>query len=70
MATKATSGLQMKYFVLKPSGPSPYAKASRMAMRKYAEAIKAENPDMAAELIEWVDQAHAENYAASIGATD
>ena len=69
MATKATSGLQMKYFVLKPSGPSPYAKASRMAMREYAKAIEAENPDLSRELREWADQTHAENYAASIGAT-
>lgn len=67
MATKATSGLQMKYFVLKPSGPSPYAKASRMAMREYAKAIRADNAALADELMEWADQTHAENYAASIG---
>ncbi len=60
-------GLKMKYFVLKPGGVSPYAKASRMAMREYAKAIAEENPDLARELKEWTDQAHAESYAASIG---
>ena len=60
------AGLEMKYFVLKPAGPSPYAKASRMAMRTYASAIEGENPELAAELREWTDRTHAEFYAASV----
>jgi hypothetical protein len=59
-------GLLMKYFVLKPKGNDIFAKASRMAMRKYAEVIKDENPQFSAELREWADQANAEAYAASI----
>ena len=62
------SGLMMKYFVLKPAGTHAYAKASRMAMRKYADAIQQENPALATELREWTDREHAEAYAASIAA--
>lgn len=58
-------GLLMRYFVLKPSGQSPYARASRMAMRKYADAIKGENPDLARELGEWADRTHAEAWGTS-----
>jgi hypothetical protein len=49
-----TSNLQMKYFVLKPSGDNVYAKASRKAMQAYAEAVKKEAPEFAQELFEWV----------------
>ena len=48
------SGLQMKYFVLKPSGDDPYAKASRAAMAQYAASIKGENPELAQELVTWI----------------
>ena len=47
------SGLIMKYFVLKPSGSDAYAVASRKAMRAYANAIRAENPELSSELWEW-----------------
>jgi ribosomal protein S27AE len=49
-------GLEMKYFVLKPSGNTQYHHASRVAMHKYAEIIKSENPELSSELIEWVDR--------------
>lgn len=60
------SGLVMKYFVLKPAGDHPYAKASRIAMRKYADAIKEENPDLAQQLYDWAAQENAETYARSL----
>ena len=50
-----TSGLQLKYFVLKPAGKDAYAKASRAAMRKYADLIKEENHKLANELRAWAD---------------
>jgi hypothetical protein len=49
------SGLIMKYFVLKPRGSDPYAKASRGAMRSYAAAIHATDPEMADALYAWAD---------------
>jgi len=45
----------MKYFVLKPKGDDIYAKASRQAMRSYAQQINKENPELADELREWAD---------------
>ena len=51
---KENEGLLMKYFVLKPSGNNIYAKASREAMRKYAEAILPVNQTFADNLKEWV----------------
>jgi len=45
--------LKMKYFVLKPEGNSIYAKASRNAMKTYANIIEDEAPQFAAELLEW-----------------
>lgn len=51
---KSTKGLEMKYFVLKPKGYNPYAKASRKAMLRYAEEIRIENPTLAKELKDWV----------------
>lgn len=50
------SGLTMKYFVLKPKGPDRYAQASRAAMRRYAKVIKVENPQLAADLMDWADR--------------
>lgn len=52
------SELLMKYFVLKPRGSDAYAKASRRAMRAYAVAIEAENPELACDLDEWVNREH------------
>jgi len=49
------AGLQMKYFVLKPSGNDVYAKASRAAMRQYAAIIREENRELSVELQTWAD---------------
>lgn len=49
------TGLEMKYFVLKPHGNSPYAKASRLAMLAYSEAIEDENYQLAIDLESWVN---------------
>lgn len=49
------SGLQMKYFVLKPSGDDKYAEASRKAMRAYSNHIQNENPELAEDLRKWAD---------------
>lgn len=48
------AGLMLKYFVLKPKGSSPYSKASRAAMRAYADVIEGENYDLADNLRNWV----------------
>jgi hypothetical protein len=50
------SGLEMRYFVLKPRGHGPYARASRAAMRRYADLITGENPELAADLRKWADR--------------
>ena len=49
------NGLQMKYFVLKPHGNDAYAKASRAAMRAYANHISDENKALCNDLREWAD---------------
>lgn len=48
-------GLVMKYFVLKPGGTDAYARASRRAMRAYADAIRGENPALSDQLRAWAD---------------
>lgn len=48
--------LEMKYFVLKPKGPTPFAIASRMAMDAYAASIRRTDPDLAQGLVSWVDR--------------
>ncbi len=47
------TGLEMKYFVLKPEGKTPYHHASRAAMYGYADAIEEENPEFANDLRNW-----------------
>ena len=47
--------LEMKYFVLKPKGADPYAKASREALIAYAESIKTHDLALAEDLWRWVD---------------
>ena len=47
--------IQMKYFVLKPQGNNAYARASRSAMRIFANVIRTEDPLLADELQEWAD---------------
>ncbi len=51
-----SAGLQMKYFVLKPRGAfaDPYAKASRAAIKAYADAINAEDSALCHDLHMWV----------------
>ena len=46
-------GLQLNYFVLKPSGNSEYSFASREALKAYANAIEIENPKLAEDLNIW-----------------
>jgi hypothetical protein len=60
------TGLQMKYFVLKPAGDDEYAAASRAGMRAYAKLIRDVNPELAANLIEWADTEHAKMYGRSL----
>ena len=45
--------LEMKYFVLKPSGRSPFSEASRAAMGAYADIIYDIDPCLAEELRNW-----------------
>lgn len=47
--------LRMKYFVLKPGGHDLRARASRAAMRRYAELIRFEDPEFATGLCKWCD---------------
>ena len=49
------NGLQMKYFVLKPGGSDKYGEASRSALQVYANVIEQENPQLANDLKNWVD---------------
>ena len=49
-------GLKIKYFVLNPKSKhsgDPYARASRSAMRCYADSIASYNPGLAHDLREW-----------------
>lgn len=48
-------GLKMKYFVLKPEGNSQHARASRLAMRAYAAAIKPYDESLSISLYKWSD---------------
>jgi hypothetical protein len=51
--------LEMKYFVLKPKSKflgDPYAKASRKAMRIYADMINHEDQELAKSLRKWADE--------------
>jgi hypothetical protein len=50
------TGLEMKYFVLKPKGSDIYAQASRRAMRHYAKLIRQANPNLAEELEAWAER--------------
>jgi len=50
------TGLEMKYFVLKPRGNDIYALASRKAMMVYSQAILKENHQLAIDLAGWVEK--------------
>lgn len=47
-------GLEMRYFVLKPRGISAFARASRAAMRTFAEIIDDENQVLSGDIYAWV----------------
>ena len=51
-----SSGLQMKYFVLKPAGDTAYGHASRKAMLIYARIIRTTNPKLAQDLEDWAQR--------------
>lgn len=46
--------MDVKYFVLKPKGNDPYAKASRTAMLAHAEEINETNHNLFLDLVKWV----------------
>ncbi len=48
------SGLEMKYFVLNPNKMDVYGKASREAIRAYADCLEGTNQEFAEDLIAWV----------------
>ena len=50
------SGLQMKYFILKPGGSGAFASASRSAMREFASAIRPHNSELAADVERWANE--------------
>lgn len=50
------SGLEMKYFVLKPRGNDAYAAASRKALRAYSSQIEEENPELGRQLRGWANK--------------
>jgi len=52
-------GLDLKYFVIKPKSKTaddPYARASRQALRAYADAIETENGELAFNLKRWANK--------------
>ena len=49
-----------KYFVLKPRGNTPAARASRTAMRLYASEIETHDKQLANELRDWAYRAERE----------
>lgn len=51
------AGLQLKYFVLNPSKNNEFGEASREAMITYADSIKETEPELAEDLLNWVDTA-------------
>ncbi len=50
------TGLLMKYFVLSPTKEGPYGRASRVALRAYAKAIREENQQLSDDLRKWADE--------------
>lgn len=50
------NGLKLKYFVLNPfSSDKSFAEASQEAILRFAEIIKETNPQLAEDLIGWVN---------------
>ena len=52
------TGLEMKYFVLKPKGDDTYANASRHAMIEYARLIGPSNRKLEKDLVVWANREH------------
>lgn len=48
--------LKLKYFVMKPSGSNEYARASRAGIHAYAQIIRDINPNLASDLIVWLEE--------------
>ena len=48
------AGLEMRFFVLEPKGKDVYARASREALKRYAEVIKDKNCELCADILLWV----------------
>lgn len=49
------SGLELRYFILKPGAEGRHGMASRAALRTYLRVMAPENPELAKDLKEWVD---------------
>ena len=49
-----SKGLLFKYFVLNPNKKNQYGEASRMAIKKYADVIRSDDPELASDLEAWV----------------
>lgn len=61
------SGLELRYFVLKPRGDDQYAVASRAAMRCFADHIQSENPALADDLRQWAHKEAVTKYDHDLG---
>ena len=57
------AGLQLKYFVLSPSKKDIYGEASRQAITIYSNCIKEQNPELSADLRQWVLQLEKDSFA-------
>lgn len=50
------NGLKLKYFVLNPfSSDKNFAFASKLAVIEFAKAIQATNPELAIDLMNWLE---------------
>lgn len=49
------SGLEMRYFILKPSAAGLHGAASRAVLRKYASMMAETEPEFASDLHAWAD---------------
>ena len=52
------SGLEMRYFILKPGAKGKHGTASRAALLAYAYVIKDENPEFYSDLRDWIVKEH------------
>ncbi len=49
------SGLMLKYFVLNPNKQDAYGRASRIALRAYADEIETVNEQFRDDIYNWLD---------------